>query len=392
MNFEQVLDQAIDMLYRRGRLTYRTLKRQFDLSDEVFDDLKEELIYGQRVAVDEDERVLVWNDEAPTPIHNSQPETDSETETHETSSTQKEPRPRDIQAPDAERRQLTVIFCDLVDSTRLAGQLDPEDLREVVRAYQERAAGVIQQYEGHIAQYLGDGLLVYFGWPRAHEDDAHRAVHAGLGIVEAVDELNTTLETTYAVQLAVRLGIHTGSVVVGEMGTGDRRENLALGETPNIAARLEGLAQPGTVVISDDTRHLVTGAFDYEDLGTPELKGVSESLPVFRIRGVSAAASRFDATTTTLMPMVGREVEVDLLMRCWEQALEGEGQVVLLKGPPGIGKSRLVQALRAQLTDVPHTRLRYQCSPYHTNSAFHPIAAQVTRAMGLPSGASSTLR
>jgi class 3 adenylate cyclase/tetratricopeptide (TPR) repeat protein len=303
--------------------------------------------------------------------------------------TQNDPSATEPSAPEAERRQLTVMFCDLVDSTRLAGLHDPEELREIVRAYQERAAGVIQQYEGHVAQYLGDGLLVYFGWPRAHEDDAHRAVYAGLGIVEVVIDLNKTLEATYGVQLAVRLGIHTGPVVVGEMGGGDRHENLALGETPNIAARLQGVAQPGTVVISDDTRRLVSGAFNYDDLGVPDLKGVSQSSPVFRVRGVSDAASRFEATSKTLTPIVGREVEVDLLMRCWEQALDGEVKVVLLNGPPGIGKSRLLQTLSSRLADTPHVCLRYQCSPYHTNSAFYPIATQVMREMKLPADAAS---
>jgi class 3 adenylate cyclase/predicted ATPase/energy-coupling factor transporter ATP-binding protein EcfA2 len=277
-----------------------------------------------------------------------------------------------------------VLFCDLVGSTPLTSQLDPEDYRTVVRAYQETSADVIQQFEGYIAQYLGDGLLVYFGWPQAHEDDAQRAIHAALGIVDAISTLNARLAADYGVRLAVRLGIHTGPVVVGEMGRGDRHENLALGETPNIAARLEGLAQPGTVIISDDTRRLVAGAFDYDTLGVPTLKGVSEPIPIFRVRGLSAAVTRFEATTTTLTPMVGREVEVDLLMRCWGQVLEGEGQVVLLNGPPGIGKSRLLQALCERLHETPHIRLRYQCSPYHTNSAFYPIVTQMTRALQVP--------
>ena len=386
MDFLTVLDQVVDLLRQRGRLTYRTLKRQFDLDDEVLADLKEELIDAQRVAVDEDGRILVWTGavaptlESPTLVTSTKQLPD--TADHPSAPGQS-PLP-EPPLPDAERRQLTVMFCDLVGSTPLAGQLDPEELREVVRAYQARAAEVIQQYQGYIAQYLGDGLLVYFGWPQAHEDDAHRAVHAGLGIVEAVDDLNTALETAYGVQLAVRLGIHTGPVVVGEMGSGDRHEHLALGETPNIAARLEGLAQPGTVLMSDETRRLVAGAFDHDDLGQQDLKGVNKAIQVFRVRGVHTATSRFNAITTTLTPMVGREVELDLLMRCWEQVLEGEGQVVLLNGPPGIGKSRLVQALCARLTDVPHLRLRYQCSPYHINSALYPIATQLTRAMRLP--------
>jgi class 3 adenylate cyclase/tetratricopeptide (TPR) repeat protein len=386
MDFLAVLDQVIDLLQQRGRLAYRTLKRQFDLDDEVLADLKEELIDAQRVAVDEDGRILVWTGavaptpELPTLVTPTKQLPD--TAAHPSAPGQS-PLP-ELPLPDAERRQLTVMFCDLVGSTPLAGRLDPEELREVVRAYQTRAAEVIQQYQGYIAQYLGDGLLVYFGWPQAHEDDAHRAVHAGLGIVEAVDDLNMALETTYGVQLAVRLGIHTGPVVVGEMGSGGRHENLALGETPNIAARLEGLAQPGTVLMSDETRRLVAGAFDHDDLGQQDLKGVNKAVQVFRVRGVRTATSRFDAMTTTLTPMVGREVELALLMRCWEQVLEGEGQVMLLNGPPGIGKSRLAQALCARLTEVPHLRLRYQCSPYHLNSALYPIATQLTRAMRLP--------
>src|SRR5215467_1753380 len=189
---------------------------------------------------------------------------------------------------EAERRQLTVLFCDLVGSTQLSGQLDPEDLRAVVRAYQEAAAAVIQQYAGHIAQYLGDGLLVYFGYPAAHEDDARRAVHTGLGIVEAIATLNTRLMGPYAVQLAVRLGIHTGPVVVGEMGGGGRHEHLALGETPNIAARLEGFAPANTVVVSAVTARLVQGTFALDDLGIHTLHGVAEPMAVSRVRGVLA--------------------------------------------------------------------------------------------------------
>lgn len=262
-------------------------------------------------------------------------------------------------------------------------------LSDVVRAYQEWAADVIRQYGGYIAQYLGDSLLVYFGWPRAHEDDAQRAAHTSLGIVEAMYDLNTRLATAYDVQLAVRLGIHTDPVVVGDIGSGDRHEHLALGETPYIAAWLESLAQPGTVVISDHTRHLVAGAFNYDELGTPDLKGVSKSLPVCRVKSLRATASRFEATTPTLTPMIGREVEVDLLMRCWDQVLEGEGQVVLLNGTPGIGKSRLLQALCERLADTPHVCLRNQCSLYHTNSALYPIVTQITRAMQLPPDATS---
>src|SRR5262249_24957445 len=211
-------------------------------------------------------------------------------------------------APDAERRQLTVLFCDLVGSTRLAGQLDPEDLRAVVRAYQEAAAAVIQHYEGHIAQYLGDGLLVYFGYPTAHEDDARRAVHTGLGIVQAIATLNTRLAAQYHVHLAVRLGIHTGPVVVGVMGGGGRHEPLARGERPNSSARLEGLAPANTVVTSPVTARLVQGTFALEDFGTHTLHAVAEPMVVSRVRGLRETLSHDEELMTAAVPvLVGRE-------------------------------------------------------------------------------------
>src|SRR6516165_989775 len=233
------IDEVIALLRQRGRMTYRTLQRQFQLDDAALDDLKDELIYGHRLAVDEDGRVLVW-----TGGTSSAPPTASPVPPPATSdgaSAQGEAPPVVPPTPDAERRQLTVMFCDLVDSTKLASHLDPEDWRDVVRAYQATCAEVIQRFEGHIAQYLGDGLLVYFGYPHAHEDDAHRAVRTGLGMVEAMGTLNTRLERDKAICLAVRLGIHTGLVVIGVMGGGGRQEELALGDTPNIAARLQGL-------------------------------------------------------------------------------------------------------------------------------------------------------
>jgi class 3 adenylate cyclase len=231
MTFDDLLDQAIALLQRRGRVTYRTLKRQFQLDDDVLEDLQEELIYGQRLAEDEDGRVLVWTgggsasgSVVATPPPQEGPQV--------APPTQAAAPPAESHSSEAERRQLTVLFCDLVDSTVLASQLDPEELREVVRAYQAACAKVIARFEGYIAQYLGDGLLVYFGYPLAHEDDAQRAVRAGLGMVEALGQLNTRLAQERGVHLAVRLGIHTGLVVVGEVGDSTRQEQLALGETP----------------------------------------------------------------------------------------------------------------------------------------------------------------
>src|SRR5262245_825797 len=283
MTFEEILDQAIAMLQRRGRLTYGALKRQFQLDDAYLEDLKTELIEGQRLAADEDGRVLVWTGGTSTPSESvaSQPPHQEEplAAPHtRVASPVAEPRPAD-----AERRQLTVLFCDLVDSTVLASQLDPEDLREVVRAYQDACAKVIARFEGHIAQYLGDGLLVYFGDPQAHEDDAQRAVRAGLGMVEALGQLNVRLQQKRSVELAVRLGIHTGLVVVGEVGGGARQEQLALGETPNLAARLQGIAVPNTVVISAATVPLLGGFFTCQSLGTPVLKGLAQPLEVYRV-------------------------------------------------------------------------------------------------------------
>ena len=276
--------------------------------------------------------------------------------------------------PEAERRQLTVLFCDLVGSTQFSGQLDPEDLRTVVRAYQEAAAEVIQHYEGHIAQYLGDGLLVYFGYPTAHEDDARRAVHTGLGIVQAITTLKTRLAAQYGVQLAVRLGIHTGPVVVGVMGGGGRHEHLALGETPNVAARLQNLAPANAVVLSAVTARLVQGTFALEDLGTHTLHGVAEPMTISRVRGLLATPSRDEEFVAATAPvLVGREEESGLLRRRWEQSKAGLGQVVCISGEAGLGKSALVEGLRAQVRAEALPRIAYRCSPYHTTSALYPI-------------------
>src|SRR5216684_1459676 len=248
------------------------------------------------------------------------------------------------------------MFCDLVGSTALSTQLDPEELREVVRAYQQTSAVVIDRYEGHIAQYLGDGLLVYFGYPVAHEDDAQRAVRAGLGIVWAIHELSLP-HTRLQYPLQVRIGIHTGLVVVGEIGAGGKREQLALGETPNIAARIQGLAEPDTVVISATTHRLVEGYFTHRALGAQSLKGISTPMSVYQVLGDSGVSDRFEvAISAGLTPLIGCEHEVGLLAERWEQAKQGAGQVVLLSGEAGIGKSRLGQALKEQVLAEGATR------------------------------------
>src|SRR5262245_60924004 len=300
MTFDEVLAQVQALLQREQRVSYRGLKRRFALDDEYVEDLKEELIGAKRLAVDEEGRFLVWT--GASAGLSSQAETE-----HPASS----PLALDVgpqtltpSRPEAERRQLTVMFCDLVGSTALSEQLNPEDWRAVVRAYHETCAGVISRYAGHTAQHLGDGLLVYFGYPVAHEDDAQRAVHAGLGIVGAMPTLPLPWHVRLLQPLQVRIGIHTGPVVVGEIGSSDKHEMLALGETPNIAARVQGEAGPNTVVISAATSRLVQGLFEYQDLGPHKLKGFSIPLPLYRIMGASGMQSRFEvAVRTGLTPL-----------------------------------------------------------------------------------------
>jgi class 3 adenylate cyclase/tetratricopeptide (TPR) repeat protein len=290
--------------------------------------------------------------------------------------------PRDAPTPsahEAERRQLTVMFCDLVGSTALAERLDPEELRELMQAYRAAVGAVVARYEGQVAQYLGDGLMVYFGWPTAHEDDAERGVRAALEMVQAVKGVSG------ANPLALRLGVATGTVVVGEASpTANAEAKLAVGETPNLAARLQGLAGPDEVVIAPATRRLVGDVFELTDLGAHPLKGITEPVQAWRVESLHRTEGRFEAIHggVALTPLVGREEEVALLRRRWQQARNGEGQVVLVGGEPGIGKSRLTQVLREQIADESAIVLRYQCSPYHLNSALYPFTEALEVAAG----------
>ena len=279
----------------------------------------------------------------------------------------------------AERRQVTVMFSDLVGSTALSARMDPEDLREVISAYQKCVAETVGRFGGFVAKYMGDGVLVYFGYPQAHEDDAEQAVRAGLDLVAAV----TSLKADTALQ--TRVGIATGLVVVGDLiGSGDAQERGIVGETPNLAARLQGIAEPNTVVIADSTRRLLGNLFELQDLGATDLKGISGPARAWAALRASSVESRFEALHTTgLIALVGREEESELLLRRWSRAKAGEGQVVLLAGEAGIGKSRLTAALLESLATEPHTRLRYFCSPQHTDSALYPIIGQMERAAGL---------
>ena len=279
---------------------------------------------------------------------------------------------------DAERRHLTVMICDLVGSTALSARLDPEDMRAVIDAYHAACARITRTYDGFLAEFRGDGILAYFGYPLAHEDDAERTVRAGLDIIVAV----ARLETRAAEPLAVRIGAATGLVVVGDLShEGALREHAVVGDTPNLAARLQALAEPGTIVIGGSTRRLLGDLFHLRDLGRHVVKGIAEPVAAWAVEGVSASESRFEAVHAAgLTDLIGREDELDFLLERQRLAWKGEGQIVLISGEPGIGKSRLAAALAERIAGEPYMRLRYQCSPYHTNSALRPFIAQLERA------------
>ena len=362
MSFYRVLSLVIELLQQEGRVTYQGLKREFGFDEAFLEDVRQELFF-RGVASDEQGKGLVWTGHAgPTtaaePIHLPQA---------------------------AERRQVTVMFCDLVASTTLSQQLDPEDYRAVIRAYQEAAVAQLQAYEGYVAQYLGDGLMVYFGWPRAHEDATWRAVYASLALIEALGPLNDThLEPQYGVRVQVRIGLHTGIAVIGAMGGGGRHEQLAMGDTPNIAARLQGCATPNTIAISAATARLVQGAFVLHDLGQHTLKGVAQPMVVYRVlRPVEAHHDDQETIAAGTPFLVGRDEEVGLLRRRWEQAKEGLGQVVLLSGEAGIGKSSLLEVLRAQVYDEGFPRIAFRCSSYYQDSALNPVMNRVAYQMHL---------
>ena len=291
----------------------------------------------------------------------------------------------DVLAPEpavrsaAERRQLTVMFCDLAGSTALSARLDPEELRDVITAYHRSVAAVVRRFDGLVAKYMGDGVLAYFGFPRAHEDDAERAVRAGLDIVTAVGELDATALG----KLEVRIGIATGLVVVGDLiGEGEAQERGVVGETPNLAARLQALAEPGTVVVPAATRRLIGDLFRLRGLGRHAVKGLAEPVEAWVVEGMSASEGRFEAVRGgRLTGFVGRELELGLFLERWQLAQDGKGQVVLLSGEPGIGKSRILRVLRERLETDHATSLRFHCSPYYVNSAFYPVIDNYERAL-----------
>src|SRR5580693_8066154 len=282
-----------------------------------------------------------------------------------------------IAASEAERRQLTVMFCDLVGSTPLSARYDPEDLRELIGTYHRCVGETVARYAGFVAKYFGDGVLIYFGYPEAHEDDAERAVRAGLTVIDAVGRLAAPE------RLTVRLGVASGLVVVGDLiGAGAAQERGVVGETPNLAARLQALAQPGALVIAESTRRQIGALFEIEDLGPQPLAGFAEPQRAWRVVGDSGVVSRFEALRSEATPLVGRDDELDLLLRRWQQTKAGEGRVVLISGEPGTGKSRLAAALSKHIESEPYTRLRYFCSPHHQDSALYPFIVQLERAAG----------
>jgi class 3 adenylate cyclase/predicted ATPase len=284
-------------------------------------------------------------------------------------------------AAEAERRQLTVMFCDLVGSTALSQKLDPEDLREVMRRYQDTVAGLVARYEGHVAKFLGDGVLAFFGWPRAYEDQAERAVRAGISAAEAVANLKG--EDNQA--LAARVGIATGQVVIGDIvGEAATEQDAVVGETPNLAARLLEVASPGQVVINSITRQLIGDALNLEEIGTHQLKGFKNPVAAWRVVGEPASETRSEtARSRSLTHFVGREHEIGLLKNAWQLSKEGVGQVVMISGEPGIGKSRLADALSSELDENGYTRITIGCSPYHTNSALFPVIVHLERVLRL---------
>ena len=395
------------LLRQRKRISYRSLKREFDLDDACLADLRFELVQVEQIALDQDGEILVWAGDGSTTVESASPParlialsgaglppirgtsgplapspcSPSEGATRETLPAV-EPLVEPV-ASDAERRPLTVMFCDLANSTTLSTRLDPEDLQDVIRAYQERCTGIIREYEGFVAKYMGDGILVYFGYPISLERNAERAVRTGLAIVAAMVELNAELGRAKGIEIAVRVGIATGLVMVGEIvGEGLAQERAVIGEAPNVAARLQDLAGRNAIVVGTLTREIAGDAFLYQDLGAHELKGISGRIKVWGVTGLTGDVAEDAETESGAAPaaLIGRDEETGLLRRAWQSTKdEGRGQVVLISGEAGIGKSVLVDGLRADVRAEGLPRIAFRCSPYHTNSALYPVIEHVKR-------------
>jgi class 3 adenylate cyclase len=365
MNFARVLKEVIWCLVTEGSISYRRIKLTFGLGDDGLDELRRELIVLKRVAADVDGDLLVWAPEGraarPEPVALSQA----------LPALRRAEKPPALAAdrdlPGAERRHLTVMFCDLADSTHLSARIDPEDMGDVIRAYQEAVSEAVRRFDGCIAKFMGDGVLVYFGYPNAQEKDADRAVRSGLAILDALPALSAGIARGNGTRLAVRIGIASGIVVVGEtIGEGAAREQTVVGDTPNLAARLQALAGPDAILISAATHDLVGGdIFACEGLGAHALKGIAEPVQIWRVAGlqIEEEDSEFE-TTTADFPLVGRDEEIGLLRRAWQQTREeGHGQVVFVSGEPGIGKTSLIDTVRRAVRAEGRTRITFRCSP-----------------------------
>ena len=380
MGFFEVVTLATALLQREKRISCRLLGRIFELDDACLEDLKFELVHAKRLAVEQDGGVLIWAEQPEITVHELLP---ASAAVRALPQAIERPElgapPAETTSAEGERRQLTVMFCDLVGSTELSTRLDPEDLREIIRGFQETCAKIITQFEGYIAQYLGDGILVYFGYPRAHENDAERATLSGLGIIEALAGFEP--KNAKDIKPAVRIGIATGLVVVGEIiGEGSAKEMTGVGETPNIAARLQALAKPNTMVISSATHKLIEAEFRCENLGGLQLKGVAEPIHAWRVIGLAEAEHEVEESgAADGFPLVGRDEEIGLLLRRWAQSKDRHGQAVLISGDAGIGKSALAETVGAQAKKEGFTRSTFRFSPYYTNSALYPVIEHIKR-------------
>ncbi|HSA80568.1 MAG TPA: adenylate/guanylate cyclase domain-containing protein [Geminicoccaceae bacterium] len=387
------------LLRHRKRISYRALGQEFELDDAGLEALRFELVQVERIARDQDGEILVWAGEGLATVERpSAPArlvagsatalppirgTSGPLPSSPCPPSEAPAPPIVVEASDAERRPLTVMFCDLADSTALSARLDPEDLQDVIRAYQERCTGIVREYEGFVAKYMGDGILVYFGYPKSLERNAERAVRTGLAIVEAMALLNAELGRAKGIEIAVRIGIATGLVMVGEIvGEGLAQERAVIGEAPNVAARLQSLAGRNGIVVGALTKEVAGDAFVYREQGTHELKGISGRVKVWEVTGLTAEIAEEAESESGAAPpaLIGRDEETGLLRRAWQSTKdEGRGQVVLISGEAGIGKSVLVDGLRAEVRREGLPRIAFRCSPYHTNSALHPVIEHVRR-------------
>ena len=357
MNFSEILSEAIALLQAEQRVSSGALKRHFQLSDEYLGDLKAEIIHAKHLAIEDSQGVLIWTGSGRGNVDHFE----------------KGMAQTGTSSP--ERRQLTVMFCDLVDSTGLSQRIDPEDLSEIVHKYYEKCATIVRRHDGFLAQYLGDGVLVYFGYPLARENDAQRAIRAGLDMIQELRDIAIPARLPPGTRLQSRIGIHSGFVVIGELEpAGQQRLRTITGETPNIAARLQQQAEPESVIISEATRRLVEGFFVLKDLGARELKGVSGKVGAYQVVTQTGAESKFEvAARSGLLPLIGREQELNAVFHEWEAVKAGRGRLVLLEGEPGIGKSRLVTEVKRRIEREGAAVLQFRCSPYNQNTAFHPL-------------------